>query len=368
VARYLLIRALQRKLRILCTREHQNSIQESVYRLFTDIIAEHKIQGYFQIGAASIKAATGSEFLFKGLAQNIESVKSTEGVDICWVEEAERVTERSWAVLIPTIRKPDSEIVVTFNPGDEQDATYQRFVVNTPENMLRLKVNHSDNPFFPDVLVQEMEALNISNPEKYLHIWEGHPRTTSEAQIFKHKFVSKDFKSPELTPVTTFYIGCDWGFGVDPTHVSRAFIRENSLYIDYDAEGYGLSLKDIPSLFRQIPGTDRLPIWCDCSRPETIAHFTLPENGRFDCRPAPKWTGSIEDGVEHLRQYDKIVIHPRCSATLWSFANYSYKIDQHTDKVLPIIVDKNNHGTDAVRYSLCTKIQRRATIFDGMLR
>lgn len=174
VARYLLVRALQGCIRILCAREIQTSIAESVHRLLSDQILALGLERYFDVGKHIIRCKSGSEFLFAGIRQqDISKIKSFEGADICWAEEAQTVTQRSWEVLIPTIRKPNSEIWVTFNPELEDDDTYQRFVVRPPHNALVAKVNWSDNPWFPDELREEMEHLKRIDPNRYAHIWEG---------------------------------------------------------------------------------------------------------------------------------------------------------------------------------------------------
>ena len=152
VARYLIGEASRRKVRILCTREVQNTIKDSVFKVLTDQIVLLNLQSYFKVGADSLKSVIGSEFLFKGLRQNIQEIKSTEGIDICWVEEGEKVSRNSWDMLIPTIRKPDSEIIVTFNPDVEKSDTYQRFVVHPPPSAAVKLVNWEDNDWFPEVL------------------------------------------------------------------------------------------------------------------------------------------------------------------------------------------------------------------------
>jgi phage terminase large subunit len=132
VARALLILAAQKPMRILCTREVQNSILESVHKLLSDQVEALCLSHFYEIQKTTIKGANGSQFIFEGLRHNINSIKSMEGVDVCWVEEAEKVTEESWRVLVPTIRAPGSEIWVTFNPHLETDPTYQRFIANPP--------------------------------------------------------------------------------------------------------------------------------------------------------------------------------------------------------------------------------------------
>jgi len=173
VARALIVIATQKQLRILCTRELQKSIKDSVLKLLADIISEHNLEHLFEVQTTTIRCVNGSEFIFAGLRNNPTEIKSMEGVDIVWCEEAANITKESWDLLIPTIRKDNSEIWVTFNPRFETDATYQRFILNTPTNCILKKFNYSDNPFFNNTLREEMELCKKLLYEDYLHIWEG---------------------------------------------------------------------------------------------------------------------------------------------------------------------------------------------------
>jgi phage terminase large subunit len=184
VARALLIKAAKEPLRILCAREFMTSMRDSVHKLLSDQIVDLNLQSFFEITQASIRGKNGSEFSFVGLKNNVANVKSYEGVDICWCEEAQSITRLSWNVLIPTIRKPDSEIWITFNPELETDETYQRFVVHKPDNAVVTKVNWNDNPWFPDTLKLEMESLKARDPEAHRTVWEGFCRQTVDGAIF----------------------------------------------------------------------------------------------------------------------------------------------------------------------------------------
>lgn len=341
VARYILLRSLRSKIRILCTRELQNSITESVYRLFCELIDQYSLSHLFSITNATISCTlTGSEFIFKGLAKNTEAIKSTEAVDICWVEEAEKVSERSWELLIPTIRKPGSEIIITFNPSDEEDPVYKRFIISPPPNAIIKLVNYTDNPWFPDVLEQERADMEARDPERHKHVWLGAPRTQSDAQVFRNRIKVVEFKVP---PDVQFRFGADWGFGCDPTALVRCFVYGRGLYIDYELYEFGLQLTELGEKFAHVPLSFRHPIMCDPSRPETIEFMRRPENGAYDCQPANRWEGSIEDGIEFMKSFDAIYIHPRCKNAAYEFRRYSYKIDKHTDKVLPKLDEVWNH-------------------------
>ena len=184
IARALLILGAKSSLRILCAREFQTSIKDSVHKLLCDQIDSMGLTGFYEITEKSLRGKNGTEFFFVGLRNNVTNVKSIEGVDICWVEEAQTVSKTSWNVLIPTIRKEKSEIWVSFNPELETDETYQRFVVGPPENCKVVKINWSDNPWFPETLRLEKDALRDRDIEAYNTVWEGLCRQTVDGAIF----------------------------------------------------------------------------------------------------------------------------------------------------------------------------------------
>jgi phage terminase large subunit len=184
VARALLIQAAQSPLRILCAREFQTSLKDSVHKLLCDQVQALGLESFFDITQATIRGKNGSEFNFVGLKNNVANVKSYEGVDLCWVEEAQSVSRLSWNTLIPTIRKEKSEIWITFNPELETDETYQRFVVNPPEGAIVQKINWSDNPWFPETLKAEKDALKLRDLNAYNTVWEGLCRQTVDGAIF----------------------------------------------------------------------------------------------------------------------------------------------------------------------------------------
>lgn len=344
-------------LRILCARELQVSIADSVHRLLQDQIVRAGLGPYFSITNSGIACpATGSLFIFKGLRHNSAEIKSMEGIDICWVEEAQRVSEASWEVLIPTIRKEGAEIWITFNPDSEDDPTYKRFVANEPPSSVVRQVNYDQNPHFPDTLRLEMEYLKRVDFEAYEHVWLGKPKARSKAQVFAGKWRIDRFDAP--AEVKRFYFGADWGFAQDPTTLLRCYIHERKLFIDHEAYGIGVELDDIPALFDAVPGARQNLIKADNSRPETINHVA---KRRFNIQGAAKWQGSVEDGIAFLRSFEEIVIHERCKHTIEEARLYSYKVDKQTDEVLPIVEDRHNHCWDAIRYALDGLVQQGTT-------
>ena len=186
VARALILRGVEKPLLILCTRELQKSVKQSVHRVIKDQITFMGLQGFFDITEQSIKGKNGTEFIFLGTRYNPDEIKGTEGVDICWIEEAHNLTEASWDLIDPTIRKKGSEIWITFNTRFKFDHIYQTFIANNPPPGAWVKkVNHSDNPYFEDTTMPlQMETAKEADYEKYLHIWEGELKTLAEGAIF----------------------------------------------------------------------------------------------------------------------------------------------------------------------------------------
>lgn len=351
-ARALLVLAIQKKLRILCTRELQSSIADSVYRLLCDQINICGLSSKYRIMSNGITSVTGSEFILnKGLRFNITEIKSMEGIDICWVEEAQSVSEASWETLIPTIRKNNSEIWLSWNTGEETDPTNQRFVVDKPPDCYSTKVSWRDNPYFPEVLNKERMWLEEVDPEAYDHIWEGNYLRIGESVIFRDKFIVGEFEAPYGTK---FYYGADWGFSNDPTCLVRCFVADGNLYVDYCVHGVGIEMEELPALFDNVPGSRDNIIRADSARPETISFVRRKGFSIVSCQ---KWNGSVQDGISHMRMYNKIYVHSRCQAVIDEMKHYSYKRDKKTGEVLPVVVDKFNHAIDALRYALESKIK-----------
>lgn len=361
VARTLLVKAAEKKLRILCAREMQSSLRDSVHQLLRDQIDLMGIPG-FRVTDREVRHANGSLFLFEGLRHNIAKIKSLEGVDICWVEEAERITSRSWQVLIPTIRKHGSEIWVTFNPDQLEDATYQRMVVNPPKDAWIQQVNWEDNPWLTDELRAEKDYAYETDPEAADHVWGGNLREISEAQILRDKWIVQEFVVPtdeHGNPAWSGpYQGEDFGFGSDPAAAVRVWTHDDVLYIEYELYAHKLELDHTAQALEDaIPGFSEYVTRADSSRPDSISY--LRRHGVPRIIGVEKGPGSVEDGIAHLRSYRKIIIHPRCVHAKDEFKLYSYKVDENSGDVLPIIVDKHNHIVDSIRYALQPMIKPR---------
>lgn len=372
VAQNLVLWAMEGFERILCCREFQTSIKQSVKKLIENTIDRLGVRSLFKITDKAIFCpATMSEFLFAGLWNNFENIKSTEGITIAWIEEAQTVSEQSVDVLTPTVRAPGSFLIYTMNPRLPSDYVYTKFIApkETPRGVRRINVNWRENPWFPDVLMDEMEAMKEINYSKYLHIWEGELMVDDEALVFRGNVVSAYFEPPEDTE---FMFGCDFGFSNDPLSITRSYrppdiamiddlVSQRKLYIDQEASGTRIEIDDHPAVFDTLPGIRQWPIIADSARPEIISY--LKRRG-FNIKGAEKGQGSVEDGISWL-QSQKIIIHPRCENALWSFMTYKFKRHSQTNLITRIPEHEGSDCVDGVRYAWESQWQRRRFMVDA---
>lgn len=370
VARQLLLDAHESPLRVLCAREIQNSIRDSVHRTLVDQSAFLGLP--YLVTDNEIRHPNGSLFIFKGLRTNVESIKSLEGIDRCWVEEANRVSKPSWDILLPTIRKSGSEIWVTFNTGEESDPAYQMFVVNPLPDTWTRKVGWEDNPWFHELtdLIRLRDHAYATDPDAAANIWGGEPSQATDAQILRGKWLVREFETRQVWHGP--YYGADFGFAVDPSACVKCWVEDcpqaglpnlQRLYVEYESYHVGLELDDTAQRWKmEVPGCEEHIIRADSARPESISY--LKRHGLPHIVGAVKGEGSVKDGIAHLRQYERIVIHPRCVNTQAEAKNYKYKVDERTGEVIQptIIIDKWNHAIDALRYALQPLIRLRPTI------
>jgi phage terminase large subunit len=216
IARALLITGSSKPIRVLCAREFQTSIKDSVHKLLSDQIVAMNLVEFYEITDRTIRGKNGTEFNFVGLKNNVANVKSYEGVDVCWVEEAQSVSKRSWDVLIPTIRKEASEIWVSFNPELETDETYQRFIIHQPTNAIVQKINWNDNPWFPETLRLEKDTLKMRDIEAYNMVWEGICRITVDGAVFAKEMqmaeINNQIQNVPYDPIKPVFTVWDLGW------------------------------------------------------------------------------------------------------------------------------------------------------------
>lgn len=368
IAQCLVVMGHQKKLRIFCGREIQRSIRDSVKKLLDDTIDRLGWRynpktgtGYYESTEYEIRhVRTGTVFIFGGLRANPEALRSLEGVDIVWIEEAHTMSAASFRILRPTVRKKGSELWFSWNRRFANDPVDKFFLdeeKGPPKRALVMQVNWRDNPWFTEELEEErLEDLD-RDPDLYQHIWEGALLTHSAAAVFK-RWEIKDFIAPEDA---WFYYGSDWGFR-NPTTVVRCFVRNRlrpdgkikpAIYIDYEAYKTECEIDDLPELFEMVPGTrpetgHRPRITCDSADPQLTSYL---RGQGFNCEDSIKGQNSKPQGVAFLKNYD-IIVHPRCVHAIYELTNYSYEVDPHTEQVLNKLKDADNHIIDALRYAV----------------
>lgn len=338
--------SIRQKLDIVCVREIQRTLGQSVKKLLEAKIESLGVGSLFTVQERQIESHHGGKIIFEGMQNhNAESIKSLEGFDRAWVEEAQSLSQRSLDLLRPTIRKPGSELWFSWNPGqstDPVDALLRG--ENPPPDAVVVKANYRDNPWLPDVLRQELEYDQKRDPDKFAHVWLGEYQRNSEARVFRNWTV-EEFERPAGT---VFRLGADWGYAIDPSVLVRCSIDGKRLYIDHEAYMIGCEITQLPDLFDRVPEARKWFITADSARPETISH--MQKHGYPRINGATKGPRSVEEGIAFLQSYD-IVVHPRCRHVIDELTLYSYKQDPLTGKVLPLLEDKNNHCIDALRYA-----------------
>lgn len=357
VARALLILGCKSPLRILCAREFQTSIKDSVHKLLSDQIYSLGLESWYEITQANIKGKNGTEFSFVGLKNNTTNIKSYEGVSICWVEEAQSVSKNSWNILIPTIRKENSEIWITFNPELETDETYQRFVVHAPENSVVQKINWSDNPWFPETLNLERLALKQRDSEAYNTVWEGICRVTVDGAIF-----AKEMQMAELEnritkviydPIKPVHVVFDLGWA---DHTAMWFVQ----FIGHDIR-----------LIRYIQNNQQTISWY-LAEMQKFGYFFDTLWLPHDAAAKSLGTGrSIEEIVRttghKVQILDRVPItdsinaartifnrcyfdRENCDEGLQCLRHYKYDVDENGAWSQKPLHDQYSHGADAFRY------------------
>lgn len=329
----------------VCIREVQKSLAESVKRLLEIKIEQLGLGQAFTVLDNRIDTPGGGQIIFQGMQNHTaDSIKSLEGYNVAWVEEAQSLSQRSLDLLRPTIREEGSELWFSWNPDQPSDPIDQLLRGdNPPSDSIVVEANYESNPWFPAVLREEMEADEARDREKFLHVWRGQYNRKSDAQVFRN-YTVREFDTPDGAILR---FGADWGYAQDPTVLVRCFLQGRALYIDYEAYMIGCEIDQLPDLFDLVPRSRDFFIRADSARPEVIAH--MKSHGFPKIQPAQKGKGSVEDGIEWLKTFD-LIVHPRCKHVIDELDRYRWKVDKLTDEVLPILEDKHNHCIDALRY------------------
>jgi phage terminase large subunit len=355
-AELLIVRSASQKLDAVCIREVQKTLNQSVKKLLEMKIEQMGLGSLFTVQESQILSKNGGRIIFTGMQNHTaDSIKSLEGYDIAWVEEAQSLSQKSLDLLRPTIRKPGSELWFSWNPSLETDPVDVLLRgEHPPPEAVVVQANYRDNPWLPDVLKSEIDYDQRRDPDKFAHVWLGEYQRNSEARVFRNWKI-EEF---DINPLWIMRQGADWGFSIDPSVLVQCAIEGKRLYVPYEAYRVGCEIDELGDLFNTVPDATRWPIIADSARPETISY--MQRHGFPKMLAAVKGARSLEEGVEFLRSYD-IIVHPRCKHTIDELTLYSYKKDPLTDKIVPILDDKDNHVIDALRYA-CEAARRMAKV------
>lgn len=376
--------SVKQHIRCACMREVQNSIKDSVKQLLEDKIAKFNVPHLFDVTDREIRGPNDSLFIFRGLRNHTaSSIKSLEGFNRGYVEEAHTISQRSLDLMTPTFRN-NAQLRFSWNTNEPTDPVDKMFEENKADpDFCLVHANWDTNPWFKYTDLERDRARDQRrDPEKYQHIWCGGYLKNSEARVFKNWIVD-DFDTPLDA---RFLQGADWGYSVDPTVLIRGFVgryeggvakydpKGKTLFIDHEAYRVGVELDHTPRFFDQLIKDRGVPVlqqlgvakqWtiiADSSNPQAISY--LRRNGYPKIQAAVKGPGSIKEGITFLQNYD-IVVHSRCKYTQDELTHFSYEIDPHTKLVLPILGQKKNHVIDSLRYAVEPLRRPRTTTLFG---
>ncbi len=382
IARFLISLAYSRTVKVLCVREVQTSIRESVHSLLSEIIQSiPEFLEFFEILESEIRGKNGSLFSFRGMRkESAYSIKSFEGFDFCWTEEANAISRRSIDLIIPTIRKRGSRLLWSFNPENADDPVYQDFILIDRPDTIKQEILYTDNPFTSQETLADAEILKKSDLSKFNHIYLGGLQEKGRGMIFPDFTVCEKIDLSEL-PFRSFqdrqrhgnitgkferengkgsvFCGLDFGHsGMNhPTHLiigwfspsqGKVLILEEYRGIDKTLDQLGYEIIQKITILKQ----KNIPVWCDNSRPESIAHL---RGKGLNTKPAQKWPNSVLEGIEKLKTL-QIIICENCKETINDFSRYSWLLDAN-DVPLGEPEKKNDHAPDALRYGLWSWIR-----------
>ncbi len=362
---YLIIKSFEDKhCQYLCAREIQNSLLASVFSVFQEKIYDLGFSKHFRVveSRGFIHNITSDvKIHFKGLWRDPNAIKGIMNLKRIFIDEAASISRHSWRILAPTVMRVENpQIIVAFNPEFTTDVVYEEFITNnTKENIFIEEVSYRDNSFsLPLEFFRELESLKKKDYEEYLHVYEGHCISNSQIKIFKRGtyWDVLDEKTYVEHEDVELKFGLDLGFTpAHPTFGIREYVHDGNLYVTHEAVQTGLDTDLIPGfLIKHLPQVQHHTIWVDSSRPETISainrqYIDSIKQSLF-AQGVEKGQGSVEDGIEHLKSYKMIYIHPRCERLIDNFDRYSFKTDRKGN-ILRDIEKANDDGIDALRYA-----------------
>jgi len=361
-ARSLLIQGTQRTMRILCTREVQKSIAQSVHQLLKDQIEALGLGAQYEVLATEIRGKNGTQFFFSGLSdQTAESLKSFEGVDVCWCEEAQAISKKSWNILIPTIRKDDSEIWISFNPQLESDETYSRFVAKPPPDCISIEMNYGDNRRFPSVLEAErLHAQSSMKADDYAHIWEGKCKPAVEGAIYFDQMAQASARIGAIPhdPLLKTHAVWDLGFNDSMSIILAQKVASEIRVVHYIED----SQRTLASYSAELKALtlDGQPInWGSHYLPHD-GFATKHQTGKQDADVlrALGWTVArtpsmdVEQGIKRARDtFSRVYFNAeRTQRLLECLKRYRRTINKTTNEPGAPVHDEFSHGADSFRY------------------
>ncbi len=362
IAQYILARCVAKQERVLCTREVQKSISESVHQLLSDWIARLGLQGFFEVQNNYIIGANGSQIAFHGLSgQTATSIKSFEGITICWVEEAQTISKRSWDLLEPTIRAPGSQIIVSFNPDMDTDETYKRFVVSPPDDAIVTKIDWQDNPWRSTVLDAAREKMQRESPDDYAHIYGGQCRPAVEGAIYFRE-VSDLRQSGRLCnvpydPMLKVHVVCDLGFNDFMSLILVQRLASEIRIIRYIEDrmrtvpSYSQELRDLKLNFGKIwvPHDGRAKTLASSSNP--LGASVQEQFQKLGWAVEIVDDVGVEQGIRKAREvFPRVAIDKTHASDLLSrLGRYRRRVNSEGQASTPVH-DDQSHGSDGFRY------------------
>lgn len=361
IAIAILLQGAEKPLRVCCFREVQKSLKDSAYTLLCDQVYRLGLAKFYTITRDEIRGANGTLILFSGLSnQTKDSIKSFEGLDIAWVEEAHSVSQASWDILIPTIRKPGSEVWASFNPEMEDDPVYKMFVAQPHSEAKVVKVNFYDNPWRSAVLDAERERMKRDEPEKYKHIYEGHCRPAVEGAIYYNEVCdlrAKRYHPVPYDPMLKVHVVCDLGFNDYMSLILVQRLASEIRVIKYiedrqrDIPSYSVELKDLKYNFGTVwlPHDARATTLAAASNPIGATAEEQFRNLGWTVQIVPNV--NIEQGIRNTRKmFPRVHICSDNAADLLNrLGRYRRRVNADGQATIPVH-DDESHGSDGFRY------------------
>jgi phage terminase large subunit len=347
VARVLLIKARQKKTRVACFREYQNSIADSSHQLLKELIEKYNFGEFKVTDKAIVNEITGSDFIFKGLHNNVQNVKSTEGIDIAWVEEAQTVSEESIDILTPTVRKPGSQIIYTYNRLKEDDSVHKRLVKEGRPNSLILNINYDvalKYGWMPEVLRIEMEDDKEFRPTLYRHKWLGEPNNVTGRVYSDWNIIDEIPHEARLERR-----GLDFGYSVDPTAIIDLYYYNGGYIADERRYRRGMKNNDIANFLLNLEHPNTL-VTADSAEPKSIAE--IEEYGVPILPVQKKGIGDksyLHGSIDYVQQ-QRISVTRSSRNLIEEYEGYYWMTDKD-GKPMNVPEGGKDHALDALRYA-----------------